>query len=279
MADDRHAATPQPDTHRDDVSVDSSVPSTLYARCTASSSQALNARRLRQAVDADVKFLQNRLNKLRAEEQRARSEVQSIKKKASEVEDSKARHDETMTTRRRLRDHVDYNKRREAALIALNKERQAKAVWAAKQKVMQDRKDAVLAMRKQKEINECRVQIQKEEERDHHVKQRESIRQLHEMSRMRREVDQEFKRDAAREAFEQRVQQEQLEREEKEQLAAQLIAQEAQLIYRLKRMHDEKQEALNHLAAAVSGQSPTRTHRSSRPSSAANTSADRLPAV
>jgi chromosome segregation ATPase len=268
--------------HDDVASVDSSVPSTLYARCTAETSHALNARRLRQAVDADVKFLQNRLAKLRAEEQRAKAEVDSIKEKTAEVQDSKARHEATMSTRRRMRDQVDYGKRREAALIALNKERQAKAVWAAKQRVMQDRRDSVLSMRKQKEINECRVHILREEERDHHVKQRESIRQLHEMARVRRERESEARRQAAQEAFREKVEQEQREREAKEQLAAQLIAQEAQLIHRLKRIHAEKQAALGSLAEAVTSPSNTNSPtRTDRPASAAGTTAadSRLPPI
>jgi hypothetical protein len=256
-----NTAPPGRDYDDDDAaSVDSSVPSSLYARCTATSSQALNARRMRQAVDADVRFLQNRLAKLRSEERKAKGEVDSIKKKTTEVEDSKRRHEETMGTRRQLRDHIDFGKRREAALIALNKERQAKAVWAAKQRITRDKRDAVMAMRKQKEINECRVHILREEERDQHVRQRESIRQLHEMSKLRREREAESKREAAQEAFRQKVEQEQREREAKEQLAAQLIAQEAQLIHRLKRMHSEKQRALSGLADAVSA-----------PASAANT--------
>ena len=86
-----NTAPPGRDHHDDDdaASVDSSVPSSLYARCTATSSQALNARRMRQAVDADVRFLQNRLAKLRAEERKAKGEVDSIKRKTDEVVDSK----------------------------------------------------------------------------------------------------------------------------------------------------------------------------------------------
>lgn len=280
MADQPRSQTAPPGRTMDDdeVSVESSVPSTLYARCTATSSQALNARRLRQAVDADVKFLQNRLAKLRAEENKAKAEVDTIKKKATEVSDSKQRHEETVTMRRQLKDQVDYGKRKEAALIALNKERQSKAVWAAKQRIMQDRRDAVLAMRKQKEINECRVHIVKEEERDKNLRQRETIRQLHNMARLKRERESEAKREAARDAYSRKVEEEQAEREAKEQLAAQLIAQEAQLIYRLKRMHTEKQAALQNLAEAVTtnnSASRSRTHEATD----ADQSADKLPPV
>ena len=244
MADRSPSAPPEDDAA-------SSVPSSLYARCAATPSQALHARRLRQAVDADVKFLQNRLAKLRLEEQRAKQEVTTLNNKASEVQKSHDRHEETATLRRTLKDQTDYGKRREAALIALNKERQAKAVWAAKQRIVQDRRETVLAMRKQREINECRVHIQKEEDRDKHLRQRETIRQLHESSKLRREREAEAKREESRVAYASKMEQEEAEREAQEQLAAQLVAQEAQLIYRLKRLHQEKQSALENLANTV----------------------------
>jgi hypothetical protein len=212
---------------RDDVaSVDSSVPSTLYARCTATASQALGARRLRQAVDQDVRFLQNRLSKLRNEEQKAKHEIEALKTKTADVSRNKERFEETAVQRRALKDQVDYSRRKEAALIALNKERQAKAVWAAKQRIIQDRREAVLAMRKQKEINECRVHIQKEEQRDKNLHQRETIRQLHSMSQIKKERAAEALRESARESYAAKMTREQEEREAKEMLAAQLIAQE-----------------------------------------------------
>lgn len=227
------------------------VASSLYARCDASVSRSLNARRLREAADNDVTFLQNRLNKLKQEESRAKSEIGKLRGKTHEVVNNKERHHEKSSERATLKDQVDYGKRKEAALIALNKERQLKAVWSSKQRVMLDKREAVLAMRKQKEINECRVHILKEETRDKNSRQRQAIRHLHSQSQSRKEQEQEMKREEVRTYYEQRIEAEQMEREKKEKLAAQLVAQEAQLIYRLKRMHNEKQNALKGLASAV----------------------------
>jgi hypothetical protein len=237
--------------------------SSLYARCDASVSRSLNARRLREAADNDVRFLQNRLNKLKAEENRAKSEIAKLRQKTSEVLENKHRHEENTSQRANLKDQVDYGKRKEAALIALNKERQAKAVWSSKQRVMLDKRESVLAMRKQKEINECRVHIQKEEMRDKNSRQRSAIRTLHSNSQARRAEEAEAKREEVRAYYDRRIEAEQAEREKKEKLAAQLVAQEAQLIYRLKRMHQEKQNALKGLAAAVetpAGSRPGTSH-------------------
>jgi hypothetical protein len=248
MADGPRSATAPLVEHDDD---EITVASSLYARCDASVSRSLNARRLREAADNDVKFLQNRLNKLKQEESRAKGEISKLRSKTQEVLSNKERHQEKTTERASLRDQVDYGKRKEAALIALNKERQAKAVWSSKQRVMLDKRESVLAMRKQKEINECRVHILREEQRDKNSRQRQAIRQLHSQSQSRKEQEAECKRDEVRAYYEARISSEQQEREKKEKLAAQLVAQEAQLIYRLKRMHQEKQNALKGLAAAV----------------------------
>lgn len=230
-----------------------SVPSTLYARCDAHITRALNARRLRLAAENDVTFLQNRLSKLKHEELKAKQEVDKLKKKADEVSQNRDRHNQTHSSRAELQDQVDFSKRKEAALIALNKERQAKAVWSSKQKVMIERREAVVNLKKEREINECRVHIVKEEMRDKNAKQRESIRQLQEMAKQRKEREAEMKREEVRQFHEERLIREEQERIKKEKLAAQLVAQEAQMIYRLKKLHNEKQQALRALASSVEG--------------------------
>ena len=241
------------DTHSAAGSDADSTPSTLYARNTANASRAINAKRLRMAAERDVSFLQNRLSKLKNEELKAKQEIGKLKSKTDEISSTKQRHEQTGSQRKELQDQVDYSKRKEAALIALQKERQSKAVWASKQRTMQTRREAVVHMRKQKEINECRAHILKEEQRDRNTKQRESIRQLHEKARERRAKQQEEKKEALKEYYEQRIQREEEERIQKEKIAAQLVAQEAQMIYRLKRLHSEKQNALRSLADTIDG--------------------------
>ena len=230
-----------------------SAPSTQYGRAEAQITKSLNARRLRQAAESDVQYLQNRLAKLKHEELRAKQEVQQLRHKADEVTANRERHQKAHSTRLELTDQVDFSKRKEAALIALNKERQAKAVWSSKQRVMVERREAVLNLRKEREVNECRVHIMKEEERDRNTKQRESIRQLQSQAKLRKERDSELRREGVRQFHEERLEREEQERIKKEKLAAQLVAQEGEMIYRLKRLHSEKQGALRLLAASVDG--------------------------
>ncbi|KAJ9470173.1 hypothetical protein DIPPA_32740 [Diplonema papillatum] len=233
------------------ASLGSSNASSIYARSNAMPSRSLNARRLRMAAENDVQFLANRLAKLKLEEYKAHKEIDHTRSKTSEILTNRSRVETNMAQKRDVREQVDYNKRKEAALIALNKEKRAKAIWISKQKLLLDKKESVNTLRKQKEINECRIHIFKEEERDRHIKQREAIRNMHTLSRLRREKETEEKTTRVREIFEAKIAREEAERERKERLATQLVTQEAQLIYRLKRMHAEKQKAIRELAAAV----------------------------
>eukprot|EP00760_Papus_ankaliazontas_P002090 PhM_4_TR10835/c0_g1_i1/m.9507 len=235
----------------DDASVDSSLPSTLYVRSMATASRSLNARRLRQVAEKDVQFLQNRISKLKAEEDKARQEIDVTKKKTDSVLNNKQNFDATMSQRRVVRQQVDYTQRKEAALIALNRERQAKAVWAAKERVLMERREAVTNMRKQQEINECRVHICREEDRDKNLRQREAIRTMQNMTRSKREKELEARQESIRQEYEERILREEAERDRKERLAAQLVAQEAQLVYKLKRLHMDRQDALKKLATTV----------------------------
>lgn len=248
-----HTAPAGEDYHEGVHSDDGSVPSTLYARGDAHITRALNARRLRLAAENDVTFLQNRLAKLKHEELKAKTEVAKLRQKADEVSANRERFHNSHSSRLELQDQVDFSKRKEAALIALNKERQAKAVWSSKQRVMIERREAVVNLKKEREINECRVHILKEEKREHNFKQRESIRQLQEAAKQRKEREAEIKREEVRQFHEERLAREEQERIKKEKLAAQLVAQEAQMIYRLKKLHTEKQMALRTLAASVEG--------------------------
>lgn len=222
------------------------------------------------AAENDVQFLANRLAKLKQEELKAKHEIDRTRKKTGEVMGNRKRFEESSTEKREMRHQTDYAKKKEAALVALNREKQAKAIWLSKQRLLQDKKESVTTLRKQKEVNECRVHIFREEERDRNMKQREAIRNMRSLSRLRREREMEDKAERIRSDYESRIAREEAERERKERLATQLVTQEAQLIYRLKRMHQEKQAAIRELANAVdvapastlghSGQNSTLSH-------------------
>lgn len=214
-------------------------------------SRVLNAKRLRMVAENDVQFLANRIAKLKAEEDKAKREIEKTVKKTNEILASRNSFEGRAVDQLQIREQTSNSKKEERVLMSLNREKQLKAIWVAKQKVLSEKKEACLSMRKDKDINECRVHIMREEERDRNAKRREEIKKEQTYAKMKREKELQQKQEEARLRHEETLAQEEAEREKKERLAAELVQQEAQYIYRLKRLHEERQKALRDLAAAV----------------------------
>ena len=214
-------------------------------------SRSLNAKRLRQVAENDVQFLANRIAKLKLEELKAKKEIDKTVLKTKEILGNKKQFEGRAMDKSQIQEQISNSKKEERVLMSLNKDKQLKAIWVAKQKVLNEKKEMTANMRKQKEINECRVHIQREEERERNLKRREDLKKEYMYAKMRREKEQEEKAAHARRVYEERIAKEEAERERKEKLAAELVTQEAQLIYRLKRLHQEKQTAIRDLASAV----------------------------
>eukprot|EP01006_Ploeotia_vitrea_P006314 TRINITY_DN12801_c0_g1_i1.p1 TRINITY_DN12801_c0_g1~~TRINITY_DN12801_c0_g1_i1.p1 ORF type:complete len:268 (-),score=67.26 TRINITY_DN12801_c0_g1_i1:162-965(-) len=229
----------------------SEVGSQHSQQAAASPSRSLNAKRMRLAAESDVQFLANRIAKLKAEEEKAKKEIEKTKQKTNAILGSRKQHEAKNIDRLTLREQIANSKKEERVLVSLNKAKQLEAIWMAKKKKLDERREACARMRKEKEINECRIHIQKEEERDKNIRKREDIRKQQVYSKMKRDKEAEDKQKVIRREYEERIAREEQDREKKERLATQLVTQEAQLIYRLKKLHMEKQSAIQGLATAV----------------------------
>eukprot|EP00906_Rhabdomonas_costata_P017400 RCo025110 len=214
-------------------------------------SRSLNAKRLRMAAENDVQFLANRIAKLKAEELKAKREIEKTVSKTKEILSNRKTFESRAVDKLQIREQISTSKKEERVLVSLNKDKQLKAIWVAKQKLLNEKKEACSSIRKQKEINECRMHIMKEEDRERNMKRREDIKQQQVQTKLLREREHEEKQEAIRKLYEEKIAVEEQERDRKEKLAAQLVAQEAQLIYRLKQLHGEKQKAIRDLATAV----------------------------
>lgn len=237
------------ETHEAASEMASSVRSMAASRY--SPSRSLNAKRLRQVAENDVQFLANRVAKLKAEEFKAKKEIDRTVVKTKEILANRKAFENRAVDTLQIREQISNSKKEERVLMCLNKDQQLKAIWVAKQKLLSEKKDTCTFMRKQKDINECRVHIQKEEERNKNAHRREEIKKAQVLAKMKREKEQQEKAEQAKRKYEENLAREEAEREAKEALANQLVQQEAQLIYRLKRLHTEKQKAIRDLAAVV----------------------------
>jgi len=217
----------------------------------AGPSKSLNAKRLRQAAENDVQFLANRIAKLKAEELKARKEIDKTRGKTKEITSNKKVHTNKMVDKTEIREQVINSKKEERVHVSLNKNKQIEAVFLSRQRILKSKKTSVDDLRKLKKINEARIVLQREEERERNIKRREEIQHQQEFLKVKRVKEMQEKNMEVRKLYEEKIAREELERDRQEKLATQLVAQEAQLIYRLKQLHQEKQSAIRELANAV----------------------------
>eukprot|EP00667_Euglena_gracilis_P019710 EG_transcript_21187 len=223
---------------------------------SGSPSRALNAKRMRMVAENDVQFLANRIAKLKAEEAKAKKEIEKTVKRTNEILASRSTFENRSVDQLQIKEQLVNSKKEEKVVMTLSRERQLKAIWVAKQKLLNDKKELCQNMRKEKEINECRVLLMKEEDRGKNSKRREEVKEKQLYAKVKREREIQQRQEEARLRYEETLAQEEEERERKEKLASELVQQEAQYIYRLKRLHEERQKALRDLAAAVDAANP-----------------------
>eukprot|EP01012_Entosiphon_sulcatum_P018246 TRINITY_DN2298_c0_g1_i1.p2 TRINITY_DN2298_c0_g1~~TRINITY_DN2298_c0_g1_i1.p2 ORF type:complete len:278 (+),score=117.72 TRINITY_DN2298_c0_g1_i1:226-1059(+) len=243
------AAAPQPEQQFETASQEGSAQGS--ATGSASPSKSLNAKRLRMAAENDVQFLANRIAKLRAEEAKAQKEIDKTLRKTKEILGNRKNFESKAIDKLQIREQIAASKKEERVLVSLNKDKQLKAIWVARQRLMNEKKEACSTMRKQKEINECRIHIMREEERDKNIRRKEEHKHQQMYLRVKREKELEERAKETRDEYEARIKREEEEREAKERIAAALVQQEAQLIFKLKQLHSDKQKAIRALAAAV----------------------------
>lgn len=211
----------------------------------------VNSRRLRRAAEADVHYLENRLLKLRAEEVRALKEIERTRQKTAELLADRKAYEERQRARKEDARREELMRKKESAMLALKKEEQHKGVWDAKASLLKEKRAQVDAIRRNREMNRCRVQILREDVRGQARATKMLVQRQAEQARAAREAELMQKAVAARKEFETRLQDDERMRGELEQKAGSMIQEEAHLIYRLKRMHLEKQMAVKDLATAL----------------------------
>lgn len=178
-------------------------------------------------------------------------EIERTKQRTAEVLHARKAHEEKMKKRIDERQRDEYGKRRDAAMLALQKEEQLRTIWARRQAELSTRRAAAADVRKEREINRCRALLAREEVKEKAAEARKEVREKKAEAKSKR-VDAEKTRMATvHDAYAARISEDAAARAEREKLASQLVQVEAQLIYKLKRLHVEKQSAIRDLATAV----------------------------
>eukprot|EP00668_Euglena_longa_P035816 GGOE01046021.1.p1 GENE.GGOE01046021.1~~GGOE01046021.1.p1 ORF type:complete len:268 (+),score=84.10 GGOE01046021.1:81-806(+) len=197
-----------------------------------SPARSLNARHLRLMAEHDVQCLAHRIAKLKAEEARAKREIHQAAARERILQEGQQRREERSAAD--LQRQLNATAQRETH--TQDREEHLRTLLQVRQRLLTEKQEQYQSMRKERAINECRMQIGREEVRDRNTKLREEMQHTMLGARLRREQQLQVLRERAKELTEERMAQEEAERARTEQVAQRLMVQEAELLCRLSKL-------------------------------------------
>eukprot|EP00667_Euglena_gracilis_P023201 EG_transcript_26103 len=194
-----------------------------------SPSRSLNARRLRLQAEREVQCLTTRIARLKAAEAKAQRDLQRAAARAraqQEFRQDQEEWSEAASQQRQIAAVQQQGRTRD-------RQEHLKTLGQVKQRLLAERQETYQSLRKERAMNECRVQISREEVRERNTQRREELQHSLLSARLKRDQQLQARREQSREQYEERVAQEEVERIRQERRAQQLAAEEARLAARL----------------------------------------------
>ena len=211
----------------------------------------LAAKRARKRAKGDYQLLQNRLVRLRLEEEKAQKKIMETKKRAQEILALKARNEMANKEKMNQAHHADEEiaRAKDRALQQRN-EQKLRCQHAADQ-VAKQKRDGVLNTRRARQEHEMVIQRQRDADLRHAQQCKDAIK-AHELAvqqqahQKRIELTEKFQHE-----FDSKVMEEEKERTMAESEVRRMEAEEAALIERLKSTQDDQRNAYDQLETAL----------------------------
>merc|ERR1712196_171923 len=210
----------------------------------------LAAKRARKRAEGDYQLLQNRLVRLRLEEEKAKKKISETKKRAQEILALKARNE--MANREKMSHATDADEE-----IARAKDRAAKQridqkvrVSQAQEQVAKQKRDGVLYSRRARQDHEMAIQRQRDADLRHAQQCKDAIKaaelQVQKAAHQKRiEMTEKFQAE-----FDRKLTEEEKQRMIAEGEVRRMEAEEAHLIDALKQTQEDQRVAYDDLEAA-----------------------------
>merc|ERR1711988_1054276 len=211
----------------------------------------LAAKRARKRAEGDYQLLQNRLVRLRMEEEKAQKKIAETKKRAQEIVALKARNEMANRDKMQKADDADYE-------IACAKERANKQRQDQKMRVTQTqaqlhkaKRDGVLHTRLARQEHEMSIQRQRDADMQHAHQCKEAIK-AHETAMQRAQHQRKIQRsEQCKRELDGKVLEEEEQRTMAEAQVRSMEAEEAYLIEQLQRTQDAQRDAYDDLEEAL----------------------------
>lgn len=213
-----------------------------------SSPSRSEARRLLKTSADDLVFLQNRIKKLEREEEVSLRRLRETQHRTEQISQERQRNAEKRSTAQAMQGALSKNQLREKSLMSLSRQRDRDAIASGKARVVLERKERVLAVKKQETLCESYVLAMKETDRERRHAQKEAIRAQQQRWRQERA---DLQRMAHGEKIRTETDQLLQQRGEYVTAASALVAKEAALLQHLAKLRNDNTTALSELSSLV----------------------------
>jgi len=152
---------------------------------------ALRAKQQRLKAEQDRQLLQNRINRLVIEQEKARKRIEETNRRATEIVKLKYRNDAHAEARRDASAWLASERELQRELLKENREQQAKAIMESRKSMHALKQDEVKVLKQMRHENEEAVMQHKEMERNRAVGRKNVVRESQRLATERKQLENE----------------------------------------------------------------------------------------
>jgi len=215
------------------------------------SNRLLAAKRARKRAEGDYQLLQNRLVRLRMEEEKAQKKILETKKRAQEIIALKARNELANREKMMKQDDADGSISEATSRAAKQRSDQKARVQATQEELLQQKREGVLHTRRARQEHEMSIQRQRDADMQHAHQCKEAIK-AHEVAMQRQQHEKRIERsEQCKKELDDKVLEEEQQRTLAEVQVRRMEAEEAYLIEQLQKTQEQQRSAYDSLEQAL----------------------------
>ena len=221
------------------------------SHASVTSNQMLNAKLMRRKVAQDMELLSNRIERLRAEERKAKAKVQETKLRGQEIMSLQKRNEQHAASRMLSRRLDEERRERDCQVQQLRKAEHRAALRSTFEALHSAKREEVKHERQVKQQNANTMRLTRDYELERARKGRETIRAHQKAVRARFEKQRQAHQEFLAQDFINMIAMEDRRREEIEKDIAAMEIEERQHIERLRALQEEQKGAYDELEQAL----------------------------
>lgn len=232
--------------------------------------------RLKKQIIDETEALRRRIAKLRVDEFRTHSNIQSLERRTQQAEQRKKQYERDVSARQQREESIRKSRAATQDHVVSAREESKRRIEEAKQRCLAEKRDAVDELRRMRLIHECEINVRKESDRERVITSHDTVRETDKGVKRKQMRESARKIQGIRDAQRRDMERDQQERDEKLREIRKLEREEAALRDRIDQAKSLRAARSNDLAAAESRPVTSQSPRSSRRAQGSN---DSLPPI